>query len=86
MTEEEIASQNDVKGIQKFSKRLSNLLIKPYFKTEVIEEVADKEIAQSDIEICDLVNRYLKNPQSEEETFIATSQLKVHQVISDYSI
>jgi hypothetical protein len=52
----------------------------------VIEEVADKDMAQSDIEICDLVNRYLKNPQSEEETFIATSQLKVHQVISDYSI
>ena len=35
MTEEEIESKKDIQSIQKLGKRLSTLLIKPYFQTEV---------------------------------------------------
>ncbi len=60
--------------------------MKPYFQTEVIEEVANQAIAKSESEINEFVTRYLKDPNSEEEPFLITSQLKVYQTISDYSI
>ncbi len=45
LSPEEIASQNDVKLVQQLSKRLSKLLVQPYFQTEVIEEVANSAVA-----------------------------------------
>ena len=62
------------------------LLVQPYFQTEIIEEVANSAVAQSEIEINEIVNKYLRNPNTEEDSFIITTMLYANQTVSDYSL
>jgi hypothetical protein len=63
--------------VQKLGKRLSGLLLKPYFQTEVIvPELNSKAKALGEKEIEQVAMRYLEKPDSENEAFIVSAEVK----------
>jgi hypothetical protein len=76
LTEEEIERKKDSDLVQLLPRRLSSVLIHPYFQTEVIPEVANKSKALADSEVEEQVRRFFKDPNSERDHFTVSGDIK----------
>ena len=77
LTQEDVETQKDIQSVQKLGKRLSVLLLKPYFQTEVIvPELNSKAKALGEKEVEQVAMRYLEKPDSENEAFIVSAEVK----------
>jgi hypothetical protein len=75
LTEEEIEMKKDIDMVQKLPRRLSSVLIHPYFQTEVVPEVANKSKALTDSEVEEQVRRFFKDPNSERDPFTVSAEI-----------
>jgi hypothetical protein len=86
LTEEELEMKRDTERVQELPRRLSSILIDPYFQTEVIPEVANKGKVLTDSEVEEQVRRFFNDPNSERDPFTVSGEIKAGETLSDYSL
>eukprot|EP00347_Sterkiella_histriomuscorum_P018533 403345150 len=87
MTQEDIERKDQTKILQRLGTKLNKLLVKPYFQTEAAEVEDQRNLLQKDDpNIIKLAQEYLKDPNNEQPTFNAYSNLLKFQTLSDFSI